>query len=237
MHSFKLFFGMLVTAVALSISSGSFGQAPNAQFFEPPGGKGPGVLFVSGQGGPKNYVAVAKQFAAQGFHVSLIDGNDVFKPTNAGQPAFVAAVSALQSSPKTSPGKIGVVGSSLGGGATMTYAARMPNQVAAAVVYYPYTAFIQNPDAFAQQIKVSVLMLAAVKDTYKNCCVIDMARKLAGAAKAASPKPLVELVEYPQADHGFNLAGPNMRAGDAADALKRAIGHLRAGLGLAAKSN
>ncbi len=236
MLTFKRFFGTLVTAIVLSVSSKSLAQAPTAQFFEPPGGKGPGVLLVSGQGGPNNYVAVAKQFAAQGFHVSLIDGNDVFKPNNAGQPAFVASISALRSSPKTSPGKIGVVGSSLGGGATMTYAARMPDQVAAAVAYYPYTAFIQNPDAFARQIKVPTLVLAAVKDTYKNCCVIDMARKLAGAAKAASSTPMLELVEYPEADHGFNLAGPTTRASDAADALKRAIAHLRAGLGAAAKS-
>ncbi len=232
MNIFIRFFSFLVIAIVLTVSSKSFAQAPTAQSFEPSGGKGPGLLFVSGQGGPKLYVAVAKQFAAEGFHVSLIDGNDVFKPNNAGQPSFVAAISALQSSPKTQPGKIAVVGSSLGGGATMTYASRMPDQVAAAVVYYPYTAFIQKPDAFAKQIKVPTLVLAAVKDTYKDCCLIDMTRKLA----AAAPKPMLQVVEYPQAEHNFNLEGPNMRQADADDALKRALAHLRAGLSVAAKS-
>jgi dienelactone hydrolase len=179
------------------------------------------VLLISGQSGPGLYAAVAQQFAAQGFHVALIDGNDMSVPTNAGRPALAAAVAALKASPKTTPGKIGVVGSSLGGAAALAYAARMPAEVAAVVAYYPVTFYVQNIDTFARQIRVPTLVLAGVQDTYKNCCTIEKARKL----KAASPR--ITLVEYPQANHGFNLAGPTLRAGDAADALRRAVGHLR----------
>jgi len=227
MQNLKLFITVVFAGIALSVPSNSFGQAPSAQLFEPSAGKGRGLLVVSGQNGPTSYVPVARQFAAQGFNVSLIDGNAVLKPDNAGRPAFVAAVAALRASPKTSPGKIGVVGFSLGGGAAMTNAARMPNEVSAVVAYYPYTAFIKDPGAFAKQIQVPVLVLTGVKDVYKNCCVIEMARKLASSTKG------IRLVEYPEANHGFNLAGPTLRSGDATDAFRRAVAHLGGGGGKA----
>ncbi len=95
-------FPRVLVIFSLMIAAPALAQAPSAQRFVPPGGPGPGLLFVSGQGGPANYVPIAKQFAAQGFHVSLIDGNDVFKPNNAGLPGFVAAIKALRESPQTS---------------------------------------------------------------------------------------------------------------------------------------
>lgn len=223
MRNLRLFTAVVLAGIAFAIPSNSFGQAPSAQLFEPSAGKGRGLLVISGQGGPSNYVPVARQFAAQGFHVSLIDGNAVH-PDRAGRPALVAAVAALRSSPKTSPGKIGVVGFSLGGGAAMAYAARMPNEVSAVVAYYPYTAFIKDTEGFAKQIRVPVLVLAGVMDVYKNCCLIETARKLAATRR-------IRLVEYPQANHGFNLAGPTLRSGDAADALRRAVAHVGGGGG------
>lgn len=224
MRNLRLLITVALAGIALSVPSNSFGQAPSAQLFEPASGKGRGLLVVSGQNGPTNYVPVARQFAAQGFHVSLVDGNAVH-PDRSGRPALAAAVAALRASPKTSPGKVGVVGFSLGGGSAMAYAARMPSEVSAVVAYYPYTAFIKDPGAFAKQIQVPVLVLAGVQDVYKNCCVIEMARKLASATKR------IRLVEYPQANHGFNLAGPTLRSGDAADAFRRAVAHLGGGSG------
>lgn len=223
-------FPRVLVIFSLMIAAPALAQAPSAQRFVPPGGPGPGLLFVSGQGGPANYVPIAKQFAAQGFHVSLIDGNDVFKPNNAGLPGFVAAIKALRKSPQTRNGKIGVVGASLGGGAALTYAARMPNDVAATVAFYPYTSFIKDPADFADKTRVATLILAAVKDTYKDCCKIDLARKLAAAGKTRAPQPLISLVEYSDAGHAFNHEGPGLRRADAADALARAVAHLKTGL-------
>lgn len=219
---------VILVAWALSWSSFAVAQTAPVQMFDPPTGKGRGVLVISGQSGAKNYAA-AKQIAELGFAVALVDGNDVFKKDNAGLPALHAAIAALQASPKTIPGKIGAVGFSLGGGAVLTYATRMPDRFATVVAYYPYTSFIQNPDAFVGQIKVPTLVLAAGKDSYNDCCKIDMARKLAAAGKKNSPA-LLDLVEYPQADHAFILPGPQLRAADSTDALKRAAAHLRAAL-------
>jgi dienelactone hydrolase len=56
--------------------------------------------------------------------------------------------------------------------------------------------------------------------------MIETARKLAAAAKAGV-EPL-ELTEYPNAKHGFNLRGvSNYREQDAADAFARTLAHLK----------
>jgi pimeloyl-ACP methyl ester carboxylesterase len=221
----------LLAGLAWPLSAGA--QAPKLQAFAAPGGKGQPVLVVSGQSGAANYAPMAKDIAARGFAVWLVDGNDVFKANNAGETAFRAAVAAVRASAGGASGKIGVVGFSLGGGATMTYAARMPDAVAATVAVYPYTAFIANPPTFVRQIKVPTLVLAAVKDDWKACCDIAMARKLGQDAKAAGV-PL-SVVEYGDANHGFVLAGPAFRKADTTNALSRIAEHLTAALGPAPK--
>jgi dienelactone hydrolase len=223
---------LCLAALFAAFSFAASAQAPAQQEFDPPGGKpAQAILFVSGQGGPKNYVPIARQFAAQGYYVSLIDGNDVFKPNNAGEAPFKAALERTRTSPKAVPGKIAVIGSSLGGGAALTYAARMPDQVAAVVAYYPYTAFIQNDATFAGQIKVPTLILAGAKDSWKNCCMIDKARALAAASPQSGGQPLISLVEYALADHAFNQQGPFFRQIDATDAQGRAVAFLRKYMG------
>lgn len=218
---------VLVACLAWPLSAGA--QAPKLQAFAAPGGKGQPVLVVSGQSGAANYAPIAKDIAARGFSVWLVDGNDVFKANNAGAAAFRAAVAEVRASAGGASGKIGVVGFSLGGGATLTYAARMPDAVAATVAVYPYTAFIENPAAYARQIKAPTLILAAVKDDWKDCCGIAMARKLGQEGKAGGA-PL-SVVEYKDANHGFVLAGPAFRKSDATDAVLRISRHLTAALG------
>ncbi len=53
-----------------------------------------------------------------------------------------------------------MVGFSMGGGATLSYATQMPELVSAVVVYYPVTYDITNPDNFVSKIKVPTLMFA-----------------------------------------------------------------------------
>ena len=117
-----------------------------------------------------------------------------------------------------------VIGFSLGGGAGLTYAARMPDTISAVVTYYPSTDFISNPGDFASKVKVQTLIFAGVLDTYKDCCVIERARKLAAAGAGGS----IRLVEDPDAGHAFAIKRfPKRRGNDAADAFRKTLDYLK----------
>jgi dienelactone hydrolase len=106
----------------------------------------------------------------------------------------------------------------------------MPDLVATVVVAYPLTEFIKDPSDFVAKIKVPVQMFAGTADTYKNCCMIDMARRFADATKGTSP-PMLMLHEYNGVGHGFNLvtaARKDQPAGQ--DAMERTIAQLKQAL-------
>jgi dienelactone hydrolase len=215
---------VIFLALGLTQALGQENPIPQTEY-APPSGKGRVVVMISGQSGPTNYIPIAKDIAKAGYYVVLVDGNDIWKKD--GEDRFKGVVARAQQSPQALPGKVGVVGFSLGGGPALAYAANEPDLVAAVVVGYPLTNYITDPTSFvAHRIKVPTVMLAAVHDADKNCCMIDMARKLAAAAKAGS-EPF-ELTEYPNAKHGFNLRGEgNYREQDAADAFARTLAHLK----------
>jgi len=196
----------------------------------PPKGGGTGrvVVLVSGQTGAGNYQRLSEGLAAQGFDVVLVDGNDFWAKGVAGGTLLRGVIERAQSSSNASPGKVGVVGASLGGATALTYAARMPQTVGAVVVQYPLTSFIKDPADFVAKIKVPVLMLAGTFDTYKGCCLIETARKLQEAARAGGA-PL-ELFEYPGADHGFSTDDSKRRE-VVDDSLRRTVEFLRQNLG------
>ena len=101
-------------------------------------------------------------------------------------------------------------------------AANMPELVSAAVAYDPQTNFVSDMRALAARFQVPLLVLAgAGDDRYHNCCPIESMRAMEAAARErAAP---FELVGYPYAAPGFNLAGSNYRAADDADAWRRTI--------------
>lgn len=223
-----------IVAVALASASflaGAQGTAPRTQEFEPKSGRGRVVVVISGQSGASNYTMTAQQIADAGFSVVLVDGNDFWiKDTRAAWNMMKDVITKAQAGPHASPGKVGVVGYSLGGGSAMSYAARMPDLVATVIVAYPLTSFIKDPADFVSKIKVPVRVYAGTADTYKDCCLIETARQLAEAAKAASP-PMLTLHEYNGVGHGFNL--PNAARKDVAagqDAMERTIAELKQAL-------
>ncbi|MGD0229919.1 MAG: dienelactone hydrolase family protein [Syntrophorhabdales bacterium] len=196
--------------------------------YAPPDGKGRVVVVVSGQTGPASYAYIAKDLAGQGYYAVLVDGNDFWKWSGKGETLLKDVITRAQQSPHALPGKVAVVGFSLGGASSLSYATRLPELVSAVVVYYPATYYIKDARDFVSKIKVPTLMFAAVRDTYKNCCVIETARKLADAAKASEGKVALEVVEYPYAGHGFSIKSVSAwRADDAADAFRRTLDHLR----------
>lgn len=175
----------------------------------------------------------AKDLAAQGYYAVLVNGTDFWgkglSRNNLGLDRLKAILARAQQSPHRLPGKMAVIGFSLGGGACLTYAARMPDTISAVVTYYPETNFISNPGDFASKIKVPTLIFAGVLDTYKDCCVIERARELAAAAaKAGGGRVMLRVVEYPHAGHGFTIKNPKeWRGNDAADAFRWTLDHLQ----------
>ena len=204
---------------------------PPQKEFVPKAGSGRVVVVVSGQTGASNYTSISQDFADAGYYTVLVDGNDLWIKGGGGNALLQGVIAKAQASPHGVAGKVGVVGFSLGGAAALTYATRLPEQVATVVVMYPLTSFIQHADDFVGKIKVPVLMLAGTADTYKACCTIEKARELAEAAKKnPDVAPLFVLHEYEGAEHGFNMNTSHQRAlvGDSRD---RAIAQLRQYLG------
>jgi len=210
--------------------SGVYAQdsLPSQKEYEPPSGKGRAVVVVSGQTGPDNYAYYAKDLAEKGYYTVLVDGNDFWIKGGGGEALLKGVIARAQSSPHALPGKVAVIGFSLGGAPSLAYATRMPESVSAVVVSYPATFYITNADAFVSRIKVPTLMFAGVRDSYKNCCRIETARKLADAAKTGGGKVMLEVVEYPDADHGWTIKSLRSYRGDyTADGFRRTLEHLR----------
>ena len=184
------------------------GSLPPQIEFAPPSGKGRALVLVSGHSGTGNYEYYAKDLAEKSYYVVLVDGKDLWKKN--GKELLRGVITRAQQSPHALPGKVAVIGFSLGGGVSLSFAARMPELVSAVVVSYPMTSYIKDAGVFVSKIKVPTLMFAGVHDTYKDCCLIDTARKLAAAAKVAGDKAMLEVVEFPYAEHGWTIKG--MRA-------------------------
>ncbi len=200
-----------------------FAAAAQAQTeFTPPAGKGRAVVAVAGAAGMSAYEPVARRLASLGYDVFLVDGEKFVGDQGVG---LKAAVDRAQQSPNALPGRVGVVGFSVGGAQALGYAPRWPDQVAVVVAMYPVTKVFKDINATVGRIRVPVLMLAGEKDTFRDCCLIGTARAMAGAA-AAIGAPL-ELVTYPNAGHHFILEGANYDAGAAADAWSRTAERLK----------
>jgi dipeptidyl aminopeptidase/acylaminoacyl peptidase len=201
-------------------------RLPSQKEFEPPNGKGRVVVVVSGHLGPGAEAYYAKDIAGQGYYTVLVNGNDFWKKGVGGGALLKGVITRAQQSPHALPGKAAVIGFSLGGASSLTYATRMPALVSAVVTYYSETSFITDPGAFVSKVKVPTLMFAGVLDTYKNCCLIETARRLADAAKAS--KVTLRVIEYPDAPHGWAIKySKDWRGNDAADAFSRTLDHLR----------
>jgi dienelactone hydrolase len=222
------FLSALLACVALTAHADD--SLPAQKEYIPKAGTGRVVVVVSGQTGASNYTSISEDFADAGFYTVLVDGNDFWIQGGGGGKLLLGVIERAQASAHALPGKVGVVGFSLGGATALTYAARMPQHVATVVVMYPTTSYIKDPAEYIGKIKVPVLMLAGTADTYKSCCTIDMARALAEAAKAnADVAPLFVLHEYPGAEHGFNMNTSHQRA-LVSDSRDRAIAQLRQAL-------
>lgn len=219
-------------SAAEGISADASPEGPAQTAYAPAKGPGPAIIVISGQSGPASYQTYAAEVARLGYYSVLVAGRDILNPGKEGPVNLRKAIDRAQRSPHAVPGKVAVIGFSLGGGGALAHAAGMPDLVSVVVAYYPFTSFRAGPVSLVKNFRVPVLFLAAELDRYNNCCVIEAARAIAAAAQESGAK--FELVVYPQANHGFNLesgaSGEPVRAyrrDDAADAWRRTTEMLR----------
>jgi len=183
--------------VALSWPCTTMG-GPSEKEYDPPSGRGPLVILLSGADGPSGYLIYAANVAQLGYYAVLLDGNTYALD---GTGNLRHAIEQAQHSPKALPGKAAVIGFSKGGGGALAHAASMPDLVSAIVAYYPRTNNVADMRSFTAQFKVPILVLAGEKDTYKNCCLIESMRAMEAEAKKRGAS--FQLVVYPDGNHAF----------------------------------
>jgi dienelactone hydrolase len=228
---FAFFTASASAASGVSSEAGSEGIAQTA--YAPDNGPGPVIIVISGATGPASYQSYAAELARLGYYSVLIAGKDILNPELTGPASLKKTIERALQSPNAVKGKVAVIGFSLGGGGALYNAANITNLVSMVVAYYPYTKTWANKiDALVSHFQVPVLVLAAQRDRYKECCVIETAQALEAAAKAKGAR--FELVVYPEADHGFNLktgaGGEPMgayRENDDRDAWRRTVDMLK----------
>jgi len=216
--------GALLWATLLVAGAVAQPQEPRREVFAPSGERGAIVVVVSGASGARAYRDFSAQMAAIGYYTVLMEGKDVFdvfEPrSDRGESNLAKVIAESQSAPQALPGKVALVGFSLGGAGVLLRSGPLGERISAVVGYYPAINRLVIEEAdLAARLKAPTLVLAAGKDEQDNCCKIESMRALESAPKTAP----FELVVYPEAGHGFNLQLPPFvhRAADADDALAR----------------
>jgi alpha-beta hydrolase superfamily lysophospholipase len=195
--------------------------------FPPPQGKGRVVVLASGMSGPAHYSTVAGEIAQLGYDVVLFDGNAMEGTHGDG---VKTAIQQAQQMPHALPGKVALVGFSLGGGMSLYYGVQLPDQVAGVVAWYPANAFIKDVPGFPSKLQVPLLVFAGGKDHFRNgCCTADKDSVLAAASTAAGKT--FELIVYPDAEHDFVKGGDHYNPKDYSDALQHTAAKLKEFLG------
>jgi dienelactone hydrolase len=198
----------------------------------PKAGKGHVVVVLSGLRGAAAFESLAWNIESLGYYVVEFDGNRFGRGHGA---ELHDAIVKVQQSEHALPGKVAVVGFSLGGGVALAWATRWPEIVATVVAWYPATRFIKDPDDFVSRIQVPALILTGgdddnygagptgpstwieTADEWKTaaCCWVERAR---GAAAAAAARNLpLELVVYPGVGHDFVRVDQSTYDGPAAN--------------------
>jgi dienelactone hydrolase len=210
-----------IVAVAAFLTTASITEAQ--QEFPPPQGKGRVVVLASGMSGPDHYKEVAAAIASLGYDVVLFDGNSEENTHGQGVKRDILAA---QTMPHALPGKVALVGFSLGGGEMLYWGTQSSDQVAGAVVWYPANAFIRDIPGFANRLAVPVVVFAGGKDRFRNgCCTADKDSALEQASKSTGKS--FDLTVYPDADHDFVKGGNHYNAQAYDDAMQRTAAALK----------
>jgi dienelactone hydrolase len=208
------------------------GSAPDPEIdLLPPSDSGRVVMVLSGIDGTAPYKPYAEKLAKLGYYVVLIDGRTILSEDRQGGDRLAKAIAAAQGSANAKPGKVAVIGFSMGGGGALAYAERQPDSVAAVIAYYPATSFIvrfTDMKTFVDKFQVPLLAFAGAKDTFRDCCLLTTIQSMQATAKDLGKS--MDLVVYPEAAHDF-IKDSSYRAADDDDAWKRTVAVLTQYLG------
>jgi len=211
------------------------GPLPADSYVEvPSSGKGPLAILFSGGDGHGPYVGEAKAYAKEGYFVVLFDSTLIYTYTESASETANSVRSLIQRSlkkPEVQSSKAAVIGYSRGGLLALTFANRMADLVTSVVAYYPSTQMMGDPKEFLSnpRLNVPTLVLAGTNDTFMDCCLIGRARALKAAASLPDINVPLEIYEYPNANHVFNISTyPKAYRQDyAEDAFRRSLGHIQ----------
>jgi dienelactone hydrolase len=202
--------GGMFVLIAVSVSAGdgvstdAGPEGPAQTAYTPANGSGPVIIVISGQSGPNSYQSYAAELAKVGYYSVLLNGKDILNPELTGEANLKKAIERAQNSPNAVKGKAAVIGFSLGGGGALYNATPLSDLVSMVVAYYPYTkSWTNKMDWFVKRFRVPVLVMAAQRDRYLDCCVIESMQAMEASANKIGAR--FELVVYPEATHGFNL--------------------------------
>jgi dienelactone hydrolase len=195
------------------------------QEFPPPSGKGRVVIVAAGASGALNYRQIAGEIAKLGYDAVLFESNGWANTEGKGlRDAIAAALRMLH----VLPGKVGLVGFSLGGGYVLSYGTAWSEEVAVVAAWYPSTSGFGDVAGWASRVRVPTVMFAGENDIYNRCCLIDKARAIGNAAQAAGAP--FELTTYPNTPHGFVLGSDSYKPVPYGDAFARTQAALRKAL-------
>jgi dienelactone hydrolase len=207
---------LLATLLAVASSASS---AQDVQVIPAKAGPAPAVILISGVSGTALYQDYGQAVSGLGYAAVLVSGKDISNQHGTSAENFKRVLAALRTDSRVKPGKVSVIGFSLGGGGALLHAASQPDAVASVAAYYPAVTRLPGIKETASKVAVPTLILAGAKDRFNDCCLIESIREFEAAALAAGTQ--VSVVAYPDAEHGFNLKVPAHRATDAADAWAR----------------
>ena len=126
------------------------------------------MVVAAGASGAPSYRQVAGEIAKLGYDAVLVEANGW-----AAQPEqkLREAIAVARQMPHALPGKVGLVGFSLGGGYVLGYGTAWSDQVAVVAAWYPATSALKDVAGWAGRVKVPTVMFAGENDTYNRCCL------------------------------------------------------------------